>query len=95
VSTNTTPTPADPAQKNHEQITIHIDRVAFRVTEGPITGQQLRDLPDPPIGPDRDLYLEIKGPGEDQLIQPTDTVELEEGIHFFTAPAHITPGDAR
>lgn len=95
MSTQTTPTPANPPHEDHQQITIVIDREHFRVPERSITGAELRNLPNPPIGPDRDLYLEVKGPGDDRLIEPTDVVELEEGMHFFTAPATITPGDAR
>jgi hypothetical protein len=91
----TDPTTARPTHEHHKQITILIDRQHFRVSEGPITGAQLRDLPSPPVGPDRDLYLEVKGPGDDRLIEPSDVLELEEGMHFFTAPATITPGDAR
>lgn len=89
------PAPTEPHREHPKQVTIHIDRDRFRVTEGPITGAELRNLPSPPIGPDRDLYLELKGPGDDRLIEPNDVVELEDGMHFFTAPATITPGDAR
>jgi hypothetical protein len=35
---------------------IKIDRVEYRVAEEELTGAQLRRLPNPPIGPDRDLF---------------------------------------
>jgi Multiubiquitin len=89
------PIPTEPPREHPKQVTIHIDRDQFRVAEGAITGAELRNLPSPPIGPDRDLYLEVKGPGDDRLIEPSDVVEVEGGMHFFTAPATITPGDAR
>jgi hypothetical protein len=75
-------------------ITIHIDRKPYRVTEREMTGQQLRALAEPPIGPDRDLYEVVPGPGDDRLIGDTETVALHEGIHFFSAPRTITPGAA-
>ena len=75
-------------------MTIHIDKQTFKVDAESITAEQLRALPDPDIGPDRDLYLEMHGPGEDDLIEPGTTVQLKNGMHFFTAPATITPGCA-
>jgi hypothetical protein len=79
----------------HETITIHIDKQPFRVPEGTMTAEALRALPTPRIGPDRDLYLEVKGPGEDVLIEPGTSVVLEEAMHFFSAPSTITPGHDR
>lgn len=78
-----------------KQVTIHIDKKPFKVPAGTISAEVLRALPDPDIGSDRDLYLEVKGPGEDQLIAPGASVTVEKGMHFFTAPATITPGRAR
>ena len=91
-SAPTTQTSPDPHRP--KVITIHIDHHEFKVDKGPMTGQQLRDLPDPPIGPDRDLYLEIHGKTDDELIENDQVVELKEGMRFFTAPAHINPGRA-
>jgi hypothetical protein len=77
-----------------DTITIHIDREEFKVHERVLTGAELRRLPDSDIGPDRDLYLTVKGPGDDRLIEDDDRVELEPGMHFFTAPRTINPGAA-
>lgn len=81
----------DPRQRT---ITIHIDQQTYKVNVNAITGTGLRELSDPDIGPDRDLYLEVQGPGEDDLIELDETVKLRNGMHFFTAPASITPGHA-
>jgi hypothetical protein len=51
----------------------------------------LRALPDPDIGPEFDLWLEIPG-GEDRRIESGEEVKLKEGMHFFTAPSVINPG---
>jgi hypothetical protein len=75
-----------------QKFEIKIDRDKFEV-EGPtITGAQLRQLPTPPIGADRDLFLTVPGPGDDLLVKNGDVIELEKHLRFFTAPAHITPG---
>lgn len=91
-TTATADIPHEPHGPKH--VTIHIDHEEFKVEATSLTGQQLRDLPDPPIGPDRDLYLEIHGKKDDDLIENTQAVELKDGMRFFTAPAHINPGRA-
>ncbi|MEJ7784638.1 MAG: multiubiquitin domain-containing protein [Solirubrobacteraceae bacterium] len=75
-------------------VEITIDRTAYRVPKDELTGEELRALPEPDIGPDRDLYLERKGDDEDDLIEPGEVVKIKRGEHFFTAPATITPGHA-
>jgi hypothetical protein len=70
---------------------IKIDRVIFEVHERELTGLQLRHLPHPPIGPDRDLFEVIPG-GSDKKILDSDIVKMRDGLRFFTAPAQINPG---
>lgn len=77
--------------KSGKQIVIHIDRKQFKVAEGALTGAQLRVLPDPDVGPEFDLWLEVPG-GEDQQIGNEESVTLKNGMHFFTAPSVINPG---
>lgn len=38
-----------------------------------------------------DLYLDVPG-GEDGLVEPGETVTIENGMHFFTVPKTINPG---
>lgn len=71
---------------------IQIDHEHFTVQEPVLTGTQLRNLPSPPIDPDRDLFEEIAGPGDDILIGDEQQVELRNGLHFFSAPRRINPG---
>jgi hypothetical protein len=80
-----------PASQRPERIQIQIDRVHYEVDVTQMTGEQLRQLPKPPIGPDRDLFEVVPG-HSDRKIENSEEVELRNGTRFFTAPAHINPG---
>jgi hypothetical protein len=56
-----------------------------------MTGAQLRLVPSPPIGPDRDLFEVVPG-STDRKIGDDDPVEIRDGKRFFTAPTQINPG---
>lgn len=71
---------------------IRIDRAEYTVAQAELTGAQLRQLPTPPIGPDRDLFEVIPGQA-DRKISDTDVVQMANGQRFFTAPSHINPGN--
>lgn len=75
------------------EVTIQIDRVHYMITKFEMTGADLRQLPAPPIGPDRDLFEVVPG-GTDIKIGDALLVELHNGMRFFTAPAQINPGRA-
>ena len=70
---------------------IQIDRDHFTVGQRELTGTQLRHVPTPPIGVDRDLFEVVPG-GTDRKIEDSDIVEIHDGQRFFTAPALINPG---
>lgn len=70
---------------------IQIDREHFTVHQPTLTGAQLRQLPTPPIGPDRDLFEVVPG-HPDRKIANDEPVEMHDGLRFFTAPAQINPG---
>jgi len=70
---------------------IQIDRAHFTVTEDHMTGAQLRQLPSPPVGPDRDLFEVIPG-APDHKVADQESVEIRNGKRFFTAPSQINPG---
>jgi len=72
---------------------IKIDREHFEVAQKVMTGAELRSLPKPPIGPELDLFEVVPG-GTDRKLANTDTVEIKNGMRFFTAPAQINPGRA-
>lgn len=79
------------AEKN-DFIPIQIDRKPYKAPKSPMTSAELRQLADPDIGEDRDLYLTVPGPGDDDLIEDRASVELKPGMHFYTAPRSINPG---
>lgn len=70
---------------------IKIDRAEYKVREAVLTGAQLRKLPKPDIGPERDLFEVVPG-GSDLKIENDMQVKMRDGLRFFTAPAQINPG---
>ncbi len=81
------------AHPPHEiKFEIQIDRTHYTVNLEHMTGLQLRTLPSPPIGPDRDLFEVVPGGAPDQKIGDQDIVEMRNGLRFFSAPAQINPG---
>ena len=78
----------------HQMFTIRIDRAEYEWPEEKITGAQLRQLPRTPIPPDRDLFQVVPG-HNDREIKNDDTVEVHDGLRFFTAPNTINPGTER
>lgn len=85
---------ADDATTAHpkpKKIKIQIDRVHYEVEQVEMTGEQLRNVPNPLIGPDRDLFEVVPG-HPDRKITDLERVALSNGTRFFTAPAHINPG---
>lgn len=79
-------------QNVSQGIPIFIDRKPFKASKSPMTGAELRTLPEPDIGNDRDLWLDIPGPGDDDRIELSESVRLKPGMHFYTAPSTINPG---
>jgi hypothetical protein len=78
-------------EKKEHVFHIQIDREHFEVASLELTGQQLRDLPKPPIGPERDLFEVVPG-GHDEIIRADQLVPMREGLRFFSVPATINPG---
>ncbi len=78
----------------HDVFTIRIDRTEYKWPEEKITGAELRRLPPTPIPPDRDLFQVVPG-HNDREIKDDDTVEVHDGLRFFTAPNTINPGTER
>lgn len=72
-------------------IPVFIDRRPYEAPRNPMTGSELRELAHPPIGPERDLYLDKPGSGG-ILIDDEERVDLEADMHFFSVPKHIHEG---
>jgi len=73
-------------------IPITIDDVHFEAPAKEMTGQALRDLPKPSVPASRDLWLDIPGPKDDELIRPDVVYTIKPGSHYYTAPSTINPG---
>ena len=84
-------TPDETAPKNGFQI--QIDREHFTVHQEDMTGAQIRQVPNPPVGPDRDLF-EVGPAHSDVKIEDVQVVEIRNGLRFFSAPSNINPGRA-
>jgi hypothetical protein len=84
------------AEAHHHEthFEIKIDRTTYKVELKDMTGLQLRELPSPPLGPDRDLFEVVPG-GTDAKIGDAEVVEIRNGLRFFSAPAQINPGAER
>ena len=79
--------------EHHTKFNIQVDRQHFQVEASSLTGSQIRALPSPHIGTDRDLFQVVPG-GTDLKITDSQAVALRDGLRFFSAPAHITPGSS-
>ena len=75
-------------------ISVIIDGVTCFAPGRQLTGAELRNLPEPPVARDRDLWQEVDG-DLDQIIQPDDKVDLHAQMRFFTVPRVINPGRRR
>lgn len=88
-----TPTPVEPPGG----IPIRVDRIDRVVSpdlltvDGTMTGQQIRELRDPPIGADRDLFEIVPG-GSDTKVEDDQAVVIRQWMRFFSAPKTINPG---
>ena len=83
-----------------EHLTIRIDRKEYRVPpellhRGELTGEQIRRLADPNIGPDRDLFEVVPGRSDRKIGDKKGEkkrVLIRNHMRFFSAPAVINPG---
>lgn len=82
----------DPRDSQRFEAVIQIDRSQFRVGQRHMRGHELRELPNPSVGPDRDLFLVDRGSSADELIGEQSVVGVEDGMSFFTVPRTINPG---
>jgi Multiubiquitin len=85
---------SDSVSSRQSGISVIIDGATCFAPDRQLTGAQLRSLPEPPVGADRDLWQEVDG-GLDRMIQPTDEIDLHAQMRFFTVPRVINPGSIR
>src|SRR5690242_18768048 len=73
---------------------IIIDNVPCFAPRRQLSGTDLRNLPNPPIAADRDLWQEVDG-DLDRAVNPGDTVDIRPQMRFFSVPRVINPGGRR
>ena len=81
----------DEGKREASEVTVVIDGLSYRVRGGVMQASHIRAIPHPPIGPDRDIWLEVPD-GSDRFLADQESVDLNEGVHFFTAPQMIMAG---
>jgi hypothetical protein len=64
-------------------VPIFINKDKFTVAM-PVTGAQLRELGH--IGGNNQLFLEVPGRGQDELIEPNKSYTLKPGSHLYDLP---------
>jgi hypothetical protein len=74
-----------------EKISIFIDGAKYHAAAAELTGAQIRELAQPPVAEDRDLWLDIVDK-LDELIEDDQVVHLEAKMRFFSVPREINPG---
>ena len=82
------------SKPEHAPVPVYIDRVHYDAPSHKVAGQMLRDMPNPKVADDRDLWLEVEGPKDDELIHPEKHYEIKTWAHFYTSPKTINPGGA-
>jgi hypothetical protein len=71
---------------------IHIDHKKYHPKKHTMDGIQLRQLAEPHIGPEYDLWLETPGPGDDEKIEDRREVHLKVRMSFYSVLRQVNPG---
>jgi len=73
------------------KVPILIDGARVLAPRGEHTGAEIRQFVTPPIGDDRDLWVDREG-NLDDLVEDGEVIELRPQMRFFTVPRVINPG---
>lgn len=74
-----------------DKVPIFIDGTKYQAHTAELNGTQIRALAQPPVGEDRDLWLDIVDE-LDELVDDDRVVQLVDKMRFFTVPRVINPG---
>ena len=72
-----------------KKITIHIDAEPYEIKPGPTPVAKLRQLRKPPVPDGKEIWLDIDDE-QDQELDDAATIELVDGMRFFTEIDAIT-----
>jgi hypothetical protein len=70
-------------------VEIHIDNKGYKTPSNPMTGTELKQLGGITAG--YDLWQKVPG-SDDKLINDGESVQLKNGMHFYSAPSSLNPG---
>jgi len=83
--------PKPPKPEAPGTVPILIDGAKVKAPKGDATGAEIRRFVTPPIGDDRDLWLDREGTLDD-LVEDAERIALRPQMRFFTVPRIINPG---
>jgi hypothetical protein len=72
------------ASKQSHRFDIKIDRVEYAVHKEHVTGLELRNVPQPAVGSDRDLFEVVPGESDRKILDDT-VVKIHDSMRFFAA----------
>ncbi len=78
-------------EEQPDETTVTIDRLKFVLPERPTTGRDLRQLGNPPVSDDYDLWMIVPG-HDDELVRNDDVLDPIGFRRFFTSPRVINAG---
>ena len=65
------------------KVAIHIDGASYRHRAGPATPAEIRAIAAPPIGDDKQIWLDIPD-DRDRLLAEGERIDLADGMRFFS-----------
>ncbi|MFB7976580.1 multiubiquitin domain-containing protein [Bacillus subtilis] len=80
---------SEQAQASAETVTIYIDAQAYRLAGGSTPVARLRGLPSPAVPEGKQVWLDLADE-QDQVLDDAGTIDLVEGMRFFTEIEPIT-----
>lgn len=79
----------DTEQHRPSKITIHIDTKPYKIAPGITPVTSIRELIHPALSAEKDIWLDIDD-AQDQRLENTATIDLQQGMRFFTEIDGIT-----
>ena len=75
---------------DEKMVVIHIDHKQYKTTKGIKSPAEIRAIAEPPISEEYDLWIEVPGPGDDHKVE--QSIEVTNGMHFYSVLRQINPG---